>query len=160
MHNQLVCTIKNRVSSLIFCLLLCFILSPSTLSFAEPKHAPQSTLQQQNDGPEQTELWTGKIFTSKFKCGFCFAPSGKARGVLFLRTSFGQVDVYHLYGTFKDGRVDARHSSGHHVRGRVLDNNKVKGTIKLASGRKVTFKGTRTVGVPLAKEDCAPLEEW
>ncbi|MBQ7585370.1 MAG: hypothetical protein IJU40_03875 [Desulfovibrionaceae bacterium] len=119
----------------------------------KPKPAPAPL-------PEQTELWVGTIYTSKFKCGFCFSPSGKARGVLFLKPPFGEVDVYHLYGTFKNGKVDARHSSGHHVKGQVLPGNKVKGKIRLGDGRRVSFKGTRIQGVRLAKEDCAPLEAW
>lgn len=118
----------------------------------------QTNSQADDQDEEQRELWVGKIYTSKFKCGFCFSKNGKARGVLFLRTPFGQVDVYHLYGTYKNGLVDARHSSGHHVRGKVVDGQNVKGKIKLGDGRKVSFKGTRVVGVPLAKEDCAPLE--
>ncbi|MCR5813480.1 MAG: hypothetical protein K6G15_03160 [Desulfovibrio sp.] len=104
---------------------------------------------------ERQELWSGSIYTSKFRCGFCFSPKGDARGVLLLRTAYGQVDVYHLYGTIAHGHVDVRHSSGHHVVGDILG-EEVEGSITLGTGRTISFKGKRKTGVPLAPEDCAP----
>ena len=106
---------------------------------------------------EETELWTGTIYTSSFRCGFCTTKSGKARGVLLLKTVFGQVDEYHLYGTMRDGHLDVRHSSGHHVKGKIVSSTRVKGTITLGSGKTIAFKGKRKTGVRLKFSDCAPL---
>ena len=127
-------------------LLLTLIVQPA-LSLAEEKAETW-----------RTELWSGSIYTSTFKCGFCFSQNGKARGVLQLKTFYGQVDTYHLYGTIKNNKVDLRHSSGHHVQGEILSDQAVKGSITLGTGRTIDFKGQRKQGVRLAKSDCAPLD--
>lgn len=143
------------LAGIIFTLLAFFGLNSGEALATNAKHTQHKTVQAQD---EQQELWVGTIYTSKFKCGFCFSKNGKARGVLLLRAPFGQVDVYHLYGTYKNGIVDVRHSSGHHVRSKVVDGEKVKGKIRLGDGRKVSFKGKRVFGAPLDPSDCAPLE--
>ena len=127
-------------------LLLFWLLLPATLLAAETA---------QEASAERQELWSGSIYTSKFRCGFCFSPTGKARGVLLLRTAYGQVDVYHLYGSISQGHVDVRHSSGHHVLGDIQGDS-VTGSITLGSGRTISFKGKRQTGMALAPEDCAP----
>ncbi|MBR4741785.1 MAG: hypothetical protein IK079_02645 [Desulfovibrio sp.] len=106
---------------------------------------------------EKTELWSGSIYTSTFRCGICTRPDGQARGVLLLKTMFGQVDVYHLYGSIKNGKMDLRHSSGHHVQGVVTGPESVKGTITLGTGRVISFTGKRKLNVPLTA-DCSPLD--
>ncbi|MBQ7608617.1 MAG: hypothetical protein IJU76_11705 [Desulfovibrionaceae bacterium] len=133
------------------CLLLLSLTAPP--AFARPPKTPP--IQEK----ESTELWTGSILTSTFRCGFCFTQSGKARGVLLLKTAFGQIDEYHLYGSMKNGHLDVRHSSGHHVTGHIVDKKHVKGSIQLGSGRKFSFSGKRETNVRLVPEDCAPLPE-
>lgn len=130
-------------------LLLCL-----TVFFAAPAFARDSS------ADERTELWEGSIFTSKFRCGFCFNRNGKARGVLLLKTAFGQVDEYHLYGTIRGDRISMRHSSGHDIKGTIVSPTRVKGSIKLGSGGTYSFKGKRTTDVRLAPSDCAPLGSW
>ena len=76
--------------------------------------------------------------------------------MLLLRTAYGQVDVYHFYGTHSDGFVDARHSSGHHVHVDLVSPDAIEGSITLGSGRTMNFEGKRRTGVRLAAEDCAP----
>ena len=133
-----------RLSPLpVFVLLFSFVLLFCTEEFAQAK--------------ERTELWQGSIYTSTFRCGFCFSESGKARGVLLLKTLYGQVDEYHLYGTITKNFVDVRHSSGHHVTGEILQDGSVRGSITLGTGRTISFKGRRSTDVRLASEDCAPL---
>ena len=127
-----------RIVSLLLVLLVVFCAKPSVAS-----------------AQERQELWSGSIYTSKFRCGFCFADNGKARGVLLLRTLTGQVDVYHLYGTISGNHVDVRHSSGHHVLGDILG-NEVEGSITLGTGRTISFQGKRETRVQLAPDDCAP----
>ncbi|MCR4666830.1 MAG: hypothetical protein K5657_06000 [Desulfovibrio sp.] len=130
-----------------FCLVLLFLLflalfTPPALLLADD---------------ERQELWSGSIYTSTFRCGFCFARDGRARGVLLLKTLFGQVDEYHLYGTIRNGHVDVRHSSGHHVVGDILSDNSIKGQITLGTGKVISFKGKRSTEARLAQDDCAPL---
>ncbi|MBO4368843.1 MAG: hypothetical protein J5803_01895 [Desulfovibrio sp.] len=135
---------KRPVLALLICLFFIFSLFLSEASCEE----------------ERKELWSGTIYTSTFRCGFCFAKNGQARGVLLLKTLFGQVDVYHLYGTISaNGRVDVRHSSGHHVVGQAYPDNSVKGSITLGSGKTLSFTGKRTQNVRLAPSDCAPLDD-
>ena len=71
--------------------------------------------------------------------------------------SGGQVDVYHLEGSVRKGRVEARHpSSGHHFTGRLMDDGQASGTLRLKSGLSFAIEARRTPDVPVT-EDCAPV---
>ena len=108
---------------------------------------------------EVRELWTGSLYSSTYKVGVCFSADGNVRGVVQLRLYNGQVDVYHIVGSVQNNEVQARHSSGHTFKGRLVSGDKVEGTIKLKNGMKVQLEGKRTHDVPLAPENCAPLPE-
>lgn len=106
---------------------------------------------------EVRELWTGSLYSSTYRVGLCFSADGSVRGVVHLRLYNGKVDVYHIVGSVRNNEIQARHSSGHTFKGRLVSANKVEGVIKLKSGMKVHLEGTRTHDVPLAPENCAPL---
>ncbi|MFT4302441.1 MAG: hypothetical protein QM579_11880 [Desulfovibrio sp.] len=108
---------------------------------------------------EVRELWTGSLYSSTYKVGVCFSADGNVRGVVQLRLYNGQVDVYHIVGSVQNNEIQARHSSGHTFKGRLVSGDKVEGTIKLKNGMKVQLEGKRTYDVPLAPENCAPLPE-
>lgn len=109
-------------------------------------------------GPEhETEYWQGKVLTATFRAGMCFAPDGNAKGVLILRHSNGNEDVYHLYGTMKNNQFDLSHSSGHFFSGQLIEPDKLKGKVKLNKGITLSMEGKRTKNVRLDAEDCAPL---
>ena len=108
---------------------------------------------------EVRELWTGSLYSSTYRVGLCFSADGNVRGVVYLRLYNGKVDVYHIVGSVKNNEVRARHSSGHAFKGRLVSNDKVEGTITLKNGMKVQIEGKRTLDVPLAPENCAPLPE-
>ena len=111
-------------------------------------------------GPvEVKELWTGSLYSSTYRVGVCFSADGSVRGVVHLRLYNGKVDVYHIVGSVRNNEIEARHSSGHTFKGRLVSANRVEGVIKLKSGMKVQLEGTRTHDVPLAPENCAPLPQ-
>lgn len=103
-----------------------------------------------------TERWEGKVLTAKFRAGMCFRKNGQAYGVLILRHANGKEDTYHLYGTLKNNHFELAHGSGHHFTG-TLDSTSIKGTAKIKGGPKLGLSGRRIRNVPLAAEDCAPL---
>ena len=108
---------------------------------------------------EVTELWEGEVLTSRFRAAVCINARGELRGAALLRTRGGQVDVYHLEGTVRDGRVEARHpSSGHRFTGRLMDDGKAGGTLRLKNGLSFAIDARRTPDVPVT-EDCAPVPE-
>ena len=117
------------------------------------------TLEPSGGPVEVRELWTGSLYSSTYRVGLCFSADGNVRGVVYLRLYNGKVDVYHIVGSVKNNEVRARHSSGHAFKGRLVSNDKVEGTITLKNGMKVQLEGKRTLDVPLAPENCAPLSE-
>ena len=127
------------------CLCLCCCLCAAPLwSFAAAPAGNTGTY-------EVTELWTGDVLTASFRMGMCFAADGKLRGVVLLRSSNGQVDVYHVYGS-------ATHGSGHKITGRFLPGDDVEVKIRLGNGMRFTTVARRFRDVPLT-DDCAPLPE-
>lgn len=93
------------------CLCLCCCLCAAPLwSFAAAPAGNTGTY-------EVTELWTGDVLTASFRMGMCFAADGKLRGVVLLRSSNGQVDVYHVYGSVQNNTFSATHGSGHKITG-------------------------------------------
>ncbi|MDR3319684.1 MAG: hypothetical protein LBS77_01725 [Desulfovibrio sp.] len=107
---------------------------------------------------EVTELWTGGLYTSTYRVGICLSSIGDIRGVVYLRRMNGKMDVYHIVGTIHDNKIEASHSSGHTFEGKLVTPDTVKGVITLKSGLKIELGGMRKQGVPLAPEDCAPLD--
>ena len=134
--------------------LLCALLGAGPLWAAE---GAQKTI---TSGPgEVTELWTGKVLTATFRAGMCFGADGKARGVLILRHANGQEDPYHLYGSIRDNAFALTHSSGHSFTGRITGPRSMEGRVKLKNGLALNLEGERSLDVPLAAEDCAPLDD-
>lgn len=125
-----------------------------------PLWAGQGTTGQRAVPPvpgEVTELWEGSVLSSDFRATVCINARGRLRGAALLRTRGGQVDVYHLEGSVRKGRVEARHpSSGHHFTGRFMDDGQASGTLRLKSGLSVAIEARRTPDVPVT-EDCAPV---
>lgn len=105
----------------------------------------------------RTEMWNGRVLTAKFRAGMCFEANGKARGVLILRHANGNEDVYHLYGHYNNNAFELSHSSGHHFAGEITGPDSMKGSVKISKGPRLSLSGKRTVDVPLAASDCAPL---
>ena len=102
------------------CLCLCCCLCAAPLwSFAAAPAGNTGTY-------EVTELWTGDVLTASFRMGMCFAADGKLRGVVLLRSSNGQVDVYHVYGSVQNNTFSATHGSGHKITGRFLPGDDVE----------------------------------
>lgn len=130
------------------------------LCLPRPLWAGQGTTGQQAVPPvpgEVTELWEGEVLTSRFRAAVCINARGELRGAALLRTRGGQVDVYHLEGNVREGRVEARHpSSGHYFTGRLMDDGKAGGTLRLKSGLSFAIEARRTPDVPVT-EDCAPV---
>lgn len=106
---------------------------------------------------EVTEMWEGDVLTSRYRVTFCISGSGRVRGASLLRTRSGQVDVYHLNGTVKDGYLEASHSSGHRFSGR-LRGDSVQGKLRLHNGMTFNITSRRILDVPVT-EDCAPVPE-
>lgn len=106
-----------------------------------------------------TEYWDGRVLTASFRAGMCFEADGKARGVLILRHSNGKEDVYHLYGTMRNGEFSLRHGSGHEFTGTLANPEKMEGKVRLANGVRLSLQGKRRRHAPLAAEDCAPLPQ-
>lgn len=108
---------------------------------------------------EVTELWEGSVLSSRFRAAVCINARGELRGAALLRTRGGQVDVYHLAGTVRDGHVEARHpSSGHHFSGELRGDGQADGTLRLKNGLSFAIEARRTPDVPVT-EDCAPVPE-
>ncbi|MBQ4125943.1 MAG: hypothetical protein II595_08315 [Desulfovibrio sp.] len=105
---------------------------------------------------EATELWTGSVLTAKFRASVCVKRDGSLRGVALLKHRTGAVDVYHIYGTARNGHVDARHGSGHRFTGE-LEGIYANMQIRLASGMRFKVKCQRTPGIPVT-DDCAPAD--
>ncbi len=105
------------------------------------------------------ELWSGKLYTSTYRAGVCTSKEGKMRGVLLLKLSNGQVDVYHFYGS-KDGQniMYLYHNYGHRFVGHYVNDREVAGEITLKNGFSVKLTGQRTQNV-LLTERCGPLAE-
>ncbi len=134
------------------CLCLCCCLCAAPLwSFAAAPAGNTGTY-------EVTELWTGDVLTASFRMGMCFAADGKLRGVVLLRSSNGQVDVYHVYGSVQNKTFSATHGSGHKITGRFLPGDDVEVKIRLGNGMRFTTVARRFRDVPLT-DDCAPLPE-
>ncbi len=110
-------------------------------------------------GEERRELWTGSLYTSTYRIGLCVKPSGEARGVVLLRLRNGDVDVYHVKGAVQNGRITARHHSGHRFEGKYTSPDTVDGAITLRSGRTVSLTAKRTPHARLTGDDCRPLPE-
>ena len=112
----------------------------------------------QSEAAETRELWTGALYTSSYRVGVCFSAQGNVRGVLLLRLRTGKVDVYHITGNIKDNAIQARHSSGHTFKGRLVNSGLVEGDIKLKNGMTIHLEGRRTQDA-LLTEECGPLPE-
>lgn len=108
---------------------------------------------------EASELWTGELYTSRFRVGLCFSATGKVRGALFLRRADGQIDEYHFNGTVHNNHIEAHHSSGHTFAGRLVSHDRVEGRISLKNGMKIFLEGKRHQDAPLNLDDCSPLPE-
>lgn len=107
---------------------------------------------------EVTELWEGKVLTSRFRVTICVNGRGKLRGAALLRTRSGQVDVYHLEGSVRHGKAEARHPSSGHVFSVTLYDGEARGSLRLNSGCSFDIEARRTLNVPVT-EDCAPVPE-
>lgn len=129
---------------------LCLIVMPVSIMAAETIVS----------NPEvRTEYWQGKVLTASFRAGMCFGRDGKARGVLLLKHSNGQVDEYHLYGSIRGDEFELSHSSGHIFKGSLVSPDRMEGRVKLKHSISLGLKGERRLNVPLLAEDCAPLPQ-
>lgn len=135
-----------KIFLLLLAMLLCWL----------PCRAAETTV---TNSQHVTELWEGKALTARFRVGICYQKNGKAQGVLLLRHSNGQEDVYHLYGTLRDNEFNLNHSSGHHLSGALTGPATMKGKARLSNGLSFTLSGKRQMDVPLAASDCAPLPQ-
>lgn len=109
--------------------------------------------------PEIFELWTGRLYSSEFRAALCTKESGEVRGVLFLRTPAGEVDVYHFYGQENLMGLKLSHSSGHVFTGDRQEDGIAKGQIRLKNGLVLSLKAKRRP-LDTVTADCAPTAEW
>ncbi len=119
---------------------------------------PMPPLADTSEKPETIgELWTGSLYSSTYKAGVCIASDGAVRGVLHLRLKGGQVDTYHFYGQQSaDGRIKAKHSSGHRFEGYFINDHIIKGNVRTKGGFSVKLEGKREQGVVLT-DSCGPV---
>lgn len=147
---------KNFVERLLAVLCLLFLMLFPSPGGANDESGPDMI----KTGPGVvTELWDGKVLTATFRAGMCFEPDGQTRGVLLLRHSNGNQDVYHLYGRISRGEFELSHGSGHVFKGRLISRDAMEGKVKLANGISLSLKGARHRDAPLLAKDCAPLPE-
>ena len=126
-----------------------------------PSPVPNAVPNTLADPPaEIRELWTGKLYSSTFRAGLCMPGQGDGdiRGVLLLRLSSGQVDVYHFSGRTEGGKIRLRHPpSGHSFKGQLDNAAEVSGEIRLKSGFTVQLTGQRQGDAELSADTCRPL---
>ena len=142
--------------ALLACLFL-LLAAPGPGLAGEPAPSKEAPATITSGSGEVTELWTGKVLTATFRAGMCFGSDCKARGFLILRHANGQEDPYHLYGSIRANAFDLSHSSGHSFTGRLTGPHSMEGRVKLKNGLSLNLEGERSLDVPLAAEDCAPL---
>ncbi len=109
--------------------------------------------------PQETrgELWTGDLYSSKYKAGACIDKEGNVRGVLELHLKNGDIDVYHFWGQQDaQGVIRAKHSSGHRFEGVFQGEHVITGKVRTKQGFTVKLKGRRTQNV-LLTETCGPI---
>ncbi len=141
----------------------------STLSFGAVVDTVRAEVQQnpppasppsQEEPSTQTrgELWTGALYSSKYRAGACIDESGKVHGVLILTLKDGKEDVYHFQGS-KDiqGIFRLKHSSGHAFKGNFTSATGIEGKVKTKNGFTVKLKGKREQNAVLNGPTCRPF---
>ncbi len=104
------------------------------------------------------ELWTGSLYSSKYRAGVCIDTDGKTHGVLILTLKDGKEDVYHFHGT-KDihGILRLKHSSGHKFKGHFASATSIEGKVTTKNGFTVKLKGHRAQNILLNGPSCRPF---
>ncbi len=122
-------------------------------------HSDTTPATQAHVTPEvRGELWTGALYSSKYKAGACINAQGHVHGVLILQLKNGDEDVYHFSGT-KDitGKLHLKHSSGHTFVGTFESATRIEGKVTTKNGFTVKLKGTREQNALLHGPTCRPL---
>ncbi len=144
-------------NTLIFCTIGMGML-PNTLMAATQENIVTAPALETPEGHVYGELWTGKLYSSKYKAGACFDTKGNAHGVLILTLKDGQEDVYHFHGTKNiQGILQLKHNSGHAFTGQFENATTIKGTVTTKNGFTVKLKGKREQNSLLLGPTCRPL---
>jgi hypothetical protein len=117
-----------------------------TLTIAQGLHSPGSS------------VWEGTHFFSSFRAGCCI-EEGRMRGVLYVTSLWGKVDVYHITGQWNplDATFHAFHHSGHRAQGRLLSTDTVRLDITTRSGNIFSVHAKRVPGAELDETSCGPM---
>jgi hypothetical protein len=117
-----------------------------TLTIAQGLHSPVSS------------VWEGTHFFSSFRAGCCI-EEGRMRGVLYVTSLWGKVDVYHITGQWNplDATFHAFHYSGHRAQGRLLSTDTVRLDITTCSGKRFSVHAKRVPGAELDETSCGPM---
>ena len=136
-------------------ILLLFLAFPVRAFTGEDVAPPEATASAEAE-KERRELWTGRLYTSTYRAGICINDRGALRGAVYLRQLGGAVDRYTVSGTVEDGRVTARHGSGHVFQGYFVSESEVEGELTLKNGRKLRVLAARGQNAEV-DEDCRLL---
>jgi hypothetical protein len=117
-----------------------------TLSIPKGLHSPGSS------------VWEGAHFFSSFRAGCC-VEDDRMRGVLYVKSLWGKVDVYHITGQWNplDATFQAFHHSGHRAQGRLLSTDAVRLDITTCSGKRFSVHAKRVPGAELDETSCGPM---
>jgi hypothetical protein len=120
--------------------------SNDTLSIPKGLHSPGSS------------VWEGTHFFSSFRAGCC-VEDGRMRGVLYVKSLWGKVDIYHITGQWnpRDATFQAFHHSGHRAQGRLLSADTVRLDITTRSGKNFSVDAMRVPGAKLDETSCGPI---
>ncbi len=144
-------------NTFIFCAMGVGMASSPLMAVAQ-EDIPAAPILEAPDGHVYGELWTGKLYSSKYKAGACFDTEGNAQGVLILTLKDGQEDVYHFHGTKNiQGILQLKHNSGHTFTGQFENATTIKGTVTTKNGFTVKLKGKREQNALLLGPTCRPL---
>ncbi len=144
-------------NAFIFCTLSMAILPNILMAAAQESISHPSTPEIPKEHV-RGELWTGKLYSSKYRAGACFDSKGNAHGVLILTLKDGQEDVYHFHGTKNiQGTLQLKHSSGHTFTGHFETAHTIQGAVTTKNGFTVKLKGKREQNVLLLGPTCRPL---
>lgn len=99
------------------------------------------------------EVWVGTLYSSSFRIGICLKRDSKVSGVLYLKHSGEENDVYHMEGSWNSNELTATHHSGHSLQALMHNDGTVTGKISLKKGLRFSFEGKRIEKATLKEED-------
>ncbi len=84
-------------------------------------------------GQDISGSWEANVMGSAVKA--LVQQNGRSiSGVAYIYSPFGKKDTYHFSGHVDNGRITARHHSGHTFRGAVKSNGRIVGNLNTKNG--------------------------